>query len=144
MRIDEGQRDVIDKSVEEGFLDLNGALPSFASFSGFFFVLTFSVLVLDSGPVKRYHPEFLTIQGWDIRKAVKMLRESNCFIFEWLTSDIKYKFHQSFVEEALELGMTHISWKAIAFHYLNKAKKHLRGEDRFLQAVISFRIFRRR
>ena len=73
----------------------------------------------------------LTIsKGWDIRKAVKMLRESNCFMFEWLTSDIKYKQHEEFVDEALRLGMSTISWKAIAFHYLNKAKKHLRGNDK--------------
>jgi predicted nucleotidyltransferase len=58
-----------------------------------------------------------------------MLRESNCFIFEWLTSDIKYKQHEEFVEEALQLGMSTISWKAIAFHYLNKAKKHMRGKS---------------
>eukprot|EP01127_Copromyxa_protea_P006801 TRINITY_DN1677_c0_g2_i13.p1 TRINITY_DN1677_c0_g2~~TRINITY_DN1677_c0_g2_i13.p1 ORF type:complete len:149 (-),score=26.58 TRINITY_DN1677_c0_g2_i13:652-1098(-) len=89
-KLDEGQRDVIDKSVSCGVsLDLN---------------------------------------GWDIRKAVKMLRESNCFVFEWLSSDILYKQHKGFVEEARELGMSNISWKAIAFHYLNKAKKHLRGK----------------
>jgi len=87
MRLDEAQRDVIDKSLDDGFLDLN---------------------------------------GWDIRKAVKMLREGNCSILSWLQANIYYFKNDAFISEARALGQKYLSWKSVAFHFVNKAKKHLK------------------
>eukprot|EP01126_Amoeba_proteus_P012297 TRINITY_DN1504_c0_g1_i19.p1 TRINITY_DN1504_c0_g1~~TRINITY_DN1504_c0_g1_i19.p1 ORF type:complete len:139 (-),score=26.52 TRINITY_DN1504_c0_g1_i19:332-748(-) len=68
-----------------------------------------------------------------------MLRESNGNVFEWLNSDIKYQEDSNFVTEALSLGTNYMSWKSIAFYYINKTKKHLREYfegDRWKDEVI--------
>jgi len=75
--------------------------------------------VLDTNPE-------IDLNGWDIKKAVKMLRESNCGIIEWLYSPIMYTADPVFLQGARELVQKYASWKSVAFHYLNQAKKHLR------------------
>src|ERR1041385_3431013 len=46
--------------------------------------------------------EVLDINGWDIRKALKLFAKSNAPLFEWLQSPIVYKsddgFHKALVE----------------------------------------------
>lgn len=68
----------------------------------------------------------MDFHGWDIRKAMKMLRESNCSILEWLYSPIVYFDNDGFLDAARQIASQSISWKAVAFNYLNKARKHLR------------------
>jgi hypothetical protein len=66
----------------------------------------------------------LDINGWDIVKALKMLRESNCSILEWLLSPCIYMKHDSFHTRAIELVSEFTSRKTLVFHYINMAKKH--------------------
>jgi len=66
------------------------------------------------------------LNGWDIKKALKMLRESNCGIMEWLFSPIVYAADETFLKDCRALALSMVSWKSVAFHFLNQAKKHLR------------------
>jgi len=68
----------------------------------------------------------IDLNGWDIKKAMKMLRESNCGIMEWLFSPIVYTADNTFLNECRSVALSHVSWKSVAFHFLNQAKKHLR------------------
>ena len=77
-----------------------------------------------------------------------MLRESNCGVLEWLHAPIVYCACPDFVRgtplplplpastsaflsfpllpaEARALAATDVSWKAVAFHYLNQSRKHV-------------------
>lgn len=42
--------------------------------------------------------------GWDIRKAMRMLRDSNCSILTWLHSESFYIKNEEFVNDGLKLG----------------------------------------
>lgn len=71
-------------------------------------------------------PYPLDMHGWDISKALKMLRESNCSLVEWLTSPIVYAHHPGFLPQMHTLLHSYLSIKALAHHWLNKAKRHWR------------------
>lgn len=93
-------------------------------------------------------------KGWDVRKALKMLRDSNCGILEWLHSPIVYYSDHTLVNgpetitiflgtyqhfvEMRELAKRHTSWKSVAYHYLHQSKKHLDGSDLALTRLYNF------
>lgn len=69
--------------------------------------------------------ETLDIAGWDIRKYLRLMRNSNPTVFEWLSSPIIYKESINFfpvrtVAEACYTG------KASAFHYLGMAHHEIK------------------
>ncbi len=77
--------------------------------------------------------ELLDINGWDIRKALKLFRKSNPPLLEWLVSDIHYYEAYGFKEEMLQLRNRVFSPRASLHHYLNMAKgnfrEYLQGEQ---------------
>eukprot|EP01129_Flabellula_baltica_P008975 TRINITY_DN3601_c0_g1_i1.p1 TRINITY_DN3601_c0_g1~~TRINITY_DN3601_c0_g1_i1.p1 ORF type:complete len:232 (-),score=62.35 TRINITY_DN3601_c0_g1_i1:12-707(-) len=95
---DEGKKDVFDLSLEDGFYDFNGFCSQIETH----------------------------LSAWDISKTLKMMRESNCSVFEWLYSPIVYRCNLSFLEDAKSLMEKNISKKSITFHFYNKAMKHLK------------------
>jgi uncharacterized protein len=74
------------------------------------------------------HPitDSLDMSGWDLQKALMLLRKSNPPLLEWLHSDITYFEHGSFLREIQALAVKAFSTKACLFHYLSMAKRNFK------------------
>lgn len=70
--------------------------------------------------------DLLDINGWDIRKALKLFRKSNPPLLEWLISDIVYHDAYGFKDEMLKLRHEVFSPRASLHHYLSMAKGNYR------------------
>ena len=68
----------------------------------------------------------LDINGWELRKALQLMRKSNPPLFEWLHSPLVYRAQPGFREAMLALTPTYYSSLGCAWHYLHMA----RGNDR--------------
>lgn len=66
------------------------------------------------------------MNGWDIRKALQLLRESNCGVLEWLNSSHLYRAEKSFLDAALEISKTTHCRRSLVLAYWGKASKHYR------------------
>ncbi len=64
----------------------------------------------------------LDIHGWDIRKALQLIRKSNTTPFEWLQSPIIYKELPGFREDLWTLCQDYFSQRANIHHYLGIAQ----------------------
>lgn len=75
----------------------------------------------------------LDINGWDLRKALQLMRKSNPPLFEWLHSPLVYRAQPGFREAMLALTPTYYSPLGCAWHYLHMARGndrvYLRGEQ---------------
>jgi predicted nucleotidyltransferase len=74
----------------------------------------------------------LDINGWDIRKALQLLRKSNPPLLEWLGSPIVYR--ESAVAAWMRaLAKQYLCAASCAYHYLHMAlrtyRQHLQGEE---------------
>ena len=63
----------------------------------------------------------LDINGWDLRKALKLFRASNSVIYEWLQSPIIYKGEPGFIDELFAFKNEYYSLRAGMHHYLSMA-----------------------
>ncbi len=76
--------------------------------------------------------DWLDINGWDLRKALRLFRKSNPPLLEWLGSPIAYLERGTVTECLRELAKTHYSPSACLYHYLHMARRnfrvYLRGE----------------
>lgn len=70
--------------------------------------------------------ELLDINGWDLKKALKLLRKSNPPLLEWLYSPIIYKEDQTFTRAFKGLADDAFSPIRSTFHYLHMAKGNYR------------------
>jgi uncharacterized protein len=61
----------------------------------------------------------LDINGWDLRKALKLFRGSNSVIYEWIQSPIVYRNPDNLAGELLNLAHHYYSPRAGIHHYLN-------------------------
>lgn len=69
----------------------------------------------------------IDLNGWDLRKALRLLWKSNPAIVEWLRSPIEYLVRGAFRSEALALlPEIYFPGKGI-YHYRNMAKTAFRG-----------------
>jgi len=68
----------------------------------------------------------LDFAGWDLKKALFLLRKSNPSIIEWLNSPIVYKKDEEFFLKIKELAQLSFNPKAMMYHYLNMAKTNYR------------------
>lgn len=64
--------------------------------------------------------------GWDIKKALKLIREGNPGILEWFNSPFIYKSDTEFVHGVKVLSEKYLSVKIMSHHHLNIALKHQR------------------
>lgn len=71
----------------------------------------------------------LDINGWDIKKVLKLLYKSNASVFEWAASPIIYKTTPEF-EKLKGLLPHYFSKKRLVFHYYKLAKNNYK---RYLQ-----------
>lgn len=69
--------------------------------------------------------EILDVNGWDIRKALQLLRRSNAPLMEWLVSPIKYFGMDAALTPLLELSRKAFLPDASFHHYLSMAKNNL-------------------
>jgi uncharacterized protein len=74
----------------------------------------------------------LDVNGWDLRKALKLLRASNPVLLEWLRSPIQYMRDERLAPRLQQLAERHLSFDRAYYHYVSMAKKncreHLLGE----------------
>lgn len=68
----------------------------------------------------------LDISGWDLRKALKLLRKSNPPLLEWLGSPIVYYETPAVIAPLRRLAAEHYSSKACMYHYLHMAQGNFR------------------
>lgn len=82
--------------------------------------------------IERPLTEQLDINGWDIRKALRLFRKSNPPLLEWLGSPIVYKEQTDIVVRMRKLAESYYSPLACFHHYLHMAygnfREYLRGE----------------
>lgn len=74
----------------------------------------------------------LDINGWDIRKALRLFRKSNPTLLEWLQSPIVYTEQTTVAQQIRDLEPAFFSPKTTMYHYWSMAqgnfKHHLLGE----------------
>lgn len=68
----------------------------------------------------------LDISGWDVTKALQLLRRSNPPLLEWLQSPVVYVRKSSFVERMRGLMDEYYSPIACMYHYLHMAENNYR------------------
>ena len=81
-------------------------------------------LEIDDKPdtINYFHGELLDINGWDIKKTLKLIRKSNATPYEWAQSPIKYKVRDNFSAEILELSKMYFQPRHSMNHYKGIAK----------------------
>jgi predicted nucleotidyltransferase len=65
------------------------------------------------------------VNGWDLRKALRMMTVSNATLLEWLTSPIRYRADGALVEELLQVYRAGVSLPNLAYHYDRLARRSL-------------------
>ena len=93
----------------------------------------FSINVEDKRDViERPINDLLDINGWDVRKALRLLRKSNPPLLEWLASPIVYREDHTFTDGIRAAIPASYSPVASFYHYLNMARNndrtHLKGD----------------
>lgn len=77
--------------------------------------------------------DLLDINGWDIRKSLKLLRKSNPPLLEWLESPMVYRERYTITQKMRELNCLTFSPLSCLYHYLSIAKgnfrKYLQGDN---------------
>ncbi len=68
----------------------------------------------------------LDINGWDLRKALGLMRESNPTLLEWLRSPIVYRDEPAVMQRFRELSAAVFSNARCWHHYASMAKKNFR------------------
>lgn len=69
--------------------------------------------------------DLLDINGWDIRKALRLMMKSNASPIEWLQSPIIYDEEKGFRKAMMELAKSHFIPRSTAYHYLGISKNLL-------------------
>lgn len=77
--------------------------------------------------VERPISDKLDISGWDLRKALLLLRKSNPPLLEWLQSPIRYYENYSMIHPIRKLSSSVFSPKTCMYHYFHMARRNYRG-----------------
>jgi predicted nucleotidyltransferase len=64
----------------------------------------------------------LDLSGWDLRKALGLMRKSNPPLLEWLRSPVVYRAAEPVCRELRALVPAHYSRRAASYHYLSMAQ----------------------
>lgn len=72
--------------------------------------------------------EVFDINGYDIRKALKLFRASNCKIYEWVQSPVIYKSDDSFLQDLKSLVAEYYSPLSGLHHYLGLTRNTLNND----------------
>ncbi len=77
--------------------------------------------------IERPLTDELDIGGWELRKALRLLRGSNPALLEWLNSPLVYRSDTQATARLRALAEDFYSPVAVRAHYLSMAKKNFRG-----------------
>ena len=77
--------------------------------------------------IERPLSDELDVSGWELRKALRLLRGANPSLLEWLGSLLVYRADAQAREQLTALGHAFYSPRAVRHHYLSMARKNLRG-----------------
>jgi predicted nucleotidyltransferase len=71
--------------------------------------------------------EVLDINGWELRKALQLLRKGNATLIEWLDSPIQYRVDAPFLNVMRRVVQQ--TWQAerAFYHYIHMARRNNRG-----------------
>jgi predicted nucleotidyltransferase len=69
----------------------------------------------------------LDVSGWELRKALRLLRRSNPTLLEWLDSPVVYRQDAHAAGRMRALAPTYFSTARGRYHYLAMARKNFRG-----------------
>ena len=76
--------------------------------------------------------DVLDINGWDLKKALQLMHDSNPTIFEWCASPIVYK-DSAYFDKLKELRQSYFSCKKSLYHYWHMAsnnyQNYLQGDQ---------------
>ena len=88
-------------------------------------------LNIDDKPdtINYFHGELLDINGWDIKKTLKLIRKSNATPFEWAQSPIIYKEVDNFSSTILKLSKEYFQPRHTVNHYKGIAKNSYLSND---------------
>jgi len=82
--------------------------------------------------IERLVQDQIDLNGWDLRKALKLFRKSNPPLLEWLGSPIVYLEQSTVTAQLRKLAAVYYSPTAAAYHYLHMAegnfREYLKGE----------------
>jgi len=67
----------------------------------------------------------LDINGWDLRKALGLLRKSNSPLLEWLSSPIRYRFVGVVTDALIKVSKMAFMPKTSFYHYLSMTKNSI-------------------
>ncbi len=70
--------------------------------------------------------DLLDINGWDLKKALKLMRKSNPALIEWFNSPIVYCTNHMFTEDFKKLITAHYSPRSCFYHYSHMANGNFR------------------
>ncbi|MFV3318965.1 nucleotidyltransferase domain-containing protein [Pseudomonas sp. NY15374] len=77
--------------------------------------------------IERPLSDELDVSGWELRKALRLLRGANPSLLEWLGSPLVYRADEQAREQLGALARAFYSPRAVRHHYLSMARKNLRG-----------------
>ncbi|HSW02294.1 MAG TPA: nucleotidyltransferase domain-containing protein [Sedimentisphaerales bacterium] len=83
-------------------------------------------VVPGSDVIERPIDGLLDVSGWDLRKALQLLRKSNPPLLEWLQSPIVYRRRSSVVARIRDLLPQYYQPVACHYHYLHMAQGNYR------------------
>ncbi len=66
----------------------------------------------------------LDISGWDLRKTLRLFKNSNPVLIEWLVSPFVYMQHGRFRNRLLDIASECFSPRACSYHYLRMAENN--------------------
>ena len=72
--------------------------------------------------------QLIDLNGWDVRKALRLSLKSNPALYEWLVSPIVYLERGSFRQDARQLFEQHASIMRVAAHYWSIARTQWKAE----------------
>lgn len=76
--------------------------------------------------IEKMLPGDLDVSGWELRKALRLLRKSNPPFYEWLRSPIVYQEDSGFMEGLRRLREDYYSSERCFLHYLHMAQGNIR------------------
>jgi len=68
----------------------------------------------------------LDVSGWDVFKALRLLRKSNPSLFEWLFSPVNYLESSPVIGQLRGIAIQHFSEAAVFYHYRHMASGNYR------------------
>lgn len=72
--------------------------------------------------------DLLDINGWELRKTLRLLRKSNGPLCEWILSPIVYRKEEVFYMELVELMKLYFSPRAMLHHYMSMTQNVLSND----------------